>query len=305
MWVTVLFAGPALAKSAIHFKADLTSKVEVKALRIDNQSEYEVRTVDRTFTTVQAGDRWLLLEKQVDQTFSTYLDFERGKVRVAARDLRAPGKPLFLVEQPGTIISVQSPFLAIGTAACCASQDGSAVFSLLTGKLLVFTLGAFSDFSHPALTHIVAPGLSRTVGVHTSNASNAGDVYDNDRLKGHFLALLSYASDEACLSRLLLERECPDPKRGDCFEVWVDHLEWKTTGSFVVDKRTGDLQASGETKKPAQIRDVALQVFFSDKTTAVFPIAGDTFDATHALLPPNTTVTDVGCGSPPYGHVAR
>lgn len=93
--------------------------------------------------------------------------------------------------------------------------------------------------------------------------------------------------------------------RWSVHEVGVDHLEWKTTGAFTVDKRTGNLQASGEIEKPAQISNVALQVFFSDKTTAVLPIAGEAFDAAHALLSPGTTATVVGCEPPPYGRVAR
>jgi hypothetical protein len=298
--VAVLLAGQSQAENPRRFRAKDSSQMEVQAQTVENQKEYEVRTVNTGFHTVRDDGRWLLLKQRIDSTYSTYADFERGSARVEVSDLGDPGRPLFAVTQPGTGVLVRPPFFAIETLACCGSDSGYAAFSLRTGKLIFFASG---DLSPRSLIHINARRSNRHLSVHTSNAANRRDVYDRDTLKNHFLALVSYASDEACLSRVLLKNDCPNPKEGRCYDVRVDHLEWKTAAPLTVDKATGDLLVPSKVEGAAQLRDVALHITFSDKTTVLIPIAQDGLDADHADLPPSTKATLEKCDSIPYGRV--
>jgi hypothetical protein len=148
---------------------------------------------------------------------------------------------------------------AISMEGCCDSQDGHVIYSVETGKRLMYTTG-----STPvgALERLDAPGTHdrrRWAGVFAVNSAYDLDVFAKD-FKDK-LAVITYATDQAPLMRVVLTRPQPSHMAVPSF----DRLEVRR-------KATASGADAG----------VTLHVQFYDDVFADIPVVNDALDVAHA-----------------------
>jgi hypothetical protein len=138
--------------------------------------------------------------------------FEQENVELVGTELRAdgrPGKVRYRIRESGQDAFLYGLLYVVSSEGCCDSQDGRAIYSVATGKLLMYTTGSTPLGALERLDPDEPSGGTRWVGLYASNST-----YDYAVFAKHdqnVLAVVTYASDEPPLVRVLVTHPEPYP----------------------------------------------------------------------------------------------
>jgi hypothetical protein len=212
----------------------------------------------------------LLLREQIDVEESPAWEgegWEQAEVQLTADTIQPDGrrKRRYRIVEQGQGGMLWGPYYGVTSAGCCDVGSGYALYSLESGRLVMYTSGdgrgapgnvaELRDSS-------VKPFRRRWIGVHTSDSRFKEKLYPEYRRVPR--AMVTYASETGPLTQVLLQFGADDPHAEKRY-VYVKTFE-----------------VPEEVKRPA---DAKVRIDFEGAGVVEIPIRGDALDVAHAQLP--------------------
>jgi hypothetical protein len=250
-------SGDAEPLTGTPLKQSAKSTIELKRYGANTLLAHKRRT---SFEIFHGLDAMLLLQEKIEvEDLPPWKGegFEQETVELVATELGmdgSPGKVRYRIRESGQDALIYGALYVVSSEGCCDSQDGRAIYSIATGKRLMYTTGSTPLGALESFRPDEPRAETRWVGLSTPNSAYSQAVFaKHDR---NALAVVTYASDEAPLMRVLVTHSG--------LQEYLGKMELRRT-------------AKGP-KAPARI---SVHAELGD-TSFDIPIAGDALDVAHA-----------------------
>jgi hypothetical protein len=244
-----------------------TSSIFIKRYGADTLIPHERNVSFRFFRGVTP---MLLLREEIDVEDEVPWKGEgwaTASVDLTARAVGKDGKAgaiRYRIHENGEGALLYGPLYVVSMEGCCDSQDGHVVYSVQTGKRLMYTTGRTPVGALESLR--LPKSGARSVGAYAANSAYDQAVFAGS---GDTLAVVTYATDDAPLMRVVVTR----PGHPHESPPYFDRLEVRRSP-----------QKAGE--EPS----VTVHVQFFDDVYVDLPVVDDALDVAHATCSDGLTV---------------